>query len=55
MELDPDLLDVLVCPACRSTLFVDVDAEELVCQACALAYPVRSNIPVMLADEARPI
>jgi uncharacterized protein len=53
MNLDPALLDILVCPQCRATLFVDDDAEELVCNPCQLAYPVRGDIPVMLVDEAR--
>lgn len=55
MNLDPSLLDILVCPQCRATLFVDHAAEELVCNACRLAYPVRNDIPVMLVDEARAI
>lgn len=53
MNLDPALLEILVCPQCRATLFVDQSADELVCNACALAYPVRGDIPVMLVDEAR--
>jgi uncharacterized protein YbaR (Trm112 family) len=53
MILDPTLLEILVCPQCRSALFVDHDASELVCQACSLAYPVRDDIPVMLVEEAR--
>ena len=53
MNLDPALLEILVCPQCRATLFVDDDASELVCSACDLAYPVRQGIPVMLVDEAR--
>ncbi|RLV55131.1 Trm112 family protein [Aeromicrobium phragmitis] len=55
MNLDPALLEILVCPQCRSALFVDADAGELICNACALAYPVRDDIPVMLVDEARPL
>jgi uncharacterized protein YbaR (Trm112 family) len=55
MNLDPALLEILVCPQCRATLAVDDDADELVCSACALAYPVRGDIPVMLVDEARTI
>jgi uncharacterized protein YbaR (Trm112 family) len=47
------LLDILACPACRSPLRDDVAAEELVCTGCALAYPVRDGIPVLLVDEAR--
>jgi len=55
MNLDPALLEILVCPQCRATLAVDEQASELVCTACALAYPVRRDIPVMLVDEARSI
>ncbi|EFQ82672.1 hypothetical protein HMPREF0063_11881 [Aeromicrobium marinum DSM 15272] len=53
MFLDPALLEILVCPQCRDTLFVDEEASELVCQACGLAYAVRGGVPVMLVDEAR--
>ena len=43
--------EILRCPACHGTL---TDGEgELVCEACALAYPVRDGIPVLLADDAR--
>lgn len=54
-ELDPDLLAIIVCPACRAALdVVDADgSEELRCQGCGLAYPVRDGIPVLLVDEAR--
>jgi uncharacterized protein YbaR (Trm112 family) len=56
IELDPTLLEIIVCPACRSDLaLVDDDptAPELVCEGCGLAYPIRDGIPVMLVDEAR--
>lgn len=55
MNLDPALLEILVCPQCRATLFVDSEADELVCNSCRLAYPVRDDIPVMLTDHARQI
>ena len=51
MNLDPALLEIIVCPDCRGDLAVE--AEELVCQSCGLAYPVRDDIPVLLVDEAR--
>jgi uncharacterized protein len=54
MNLDPALLEILVCPDCRSTLEVDEQASELICTGCGLAYPVRDDIPVLLVDEARP-
>ena len=53
MNLDPALLDIIVCPDCRGALAVDEAAEELVCTVCGLAYPVRDDIPVLLVDEAR--
>ncbi|MFT4298811.1 MAG: Trm112 family protein [Aeromicrobium sp.] len=53
MVIDPILVETLVCPQCRDRPFVDVDAYELVCQNCQLAYPVVEEIPVMLAREAR--
>ena len=53
MNLDPALLDIIVCPDCRGALAVDETAEELVCTVCGLAYPVRDDIPVLLVDEAR--
>ena len=54
MNLEPTLLDILVCPSCHGELRVDEPASELVCTACGLAYPVRDDIPVLLVDEARP-
>ena len=53
MNLDPALLEILVCPSCRAALAVDEQASELVCTGCGLAYPVRDDIPVLLVDEAR--
>jgi len=54
MNLDPALLEILVCPQCRATLAVDDEARELVCSTCALAYPVRDDdVPVMLVEDAR--
>lgn len=53
MNLDPALLEILVCPDCHGTLAVDESAHELVCTSCRLAYPVRGGIPVLLVDEAR--
>ncbi|HVK29342.1 MAG TPA: Trm112 family protein [Nocardioides sp.] len=54
-DISPELLAIIVCPACRSDLAVTAagDATELVCSGCGLAYPVRDGIPVLLVDEAR--
>jgi uncharacterized protein len=55
MQIEGWLLDILACPECHSPLRPDDDAGELVCtnEACALAYPVRDDIPVLLVEEAR--
>ncbi|PSK91705.1 hypothetical protein CLV30_1346 [Haloactinopolyspora alba] len=53
MKLDPILVEIIVCPSCRSPLRQDDDAGELACTGCALSYPVRDDIPVLLVDEAR--
>lgn len=51
--LDKKLLAILVCPLCKGELKYRKDEQELVCRADKLAYPIRDDIPVMLADEAR--
>ncbi len=51
--LDKKLLQILVCPVTKAPLEYDEVAQELVCKASGLAYPVRDGIPVMLEDEAR--
>jgi uncharacterized protein YbaR (Trm112 family) len=51
--VDPKLLEILVCPATRTTLRYDAQAQELVSEAAGLAYPIRDGIPIMLVDEAR--
>jgi uncharacterized protein YbaR (Trm112 family) len=51
--MDKRLLEILVCPLCKSTLHLDSDKNELICKADHLAYPIRNDIPVMLVDEAR--
>ena len=51
--VDGTLLEILVCPLCKGPLVDRKDADELVCKADRLAYPVRDGIPVMLEDDAR--
>ena len=52
-EVDPRLLEVLVCPVTKGPLTYDRAAGELISRSARLAYPVRDGVPVMLADEAR--
>ena len=55
MTLDKKLLSILVCPLCKGALDYDREAQELICKAESLAYPIRDDIPVMLESEARPL
>jgi uncharacterized protein YbaR (Trm112 family) len=52
-DVDPKLLEVLVCPQTRTALRYDKERQELVSDAARLAYPVRDGVPIMLIDEAR--
>jgi uncharacterized protein YbaR (Trm112 family) len=51
--VDPRLLELLVCPACRSALAPLGDESGLRCGGCRRVYPVRDGILVMLLDQAR--
>ncbi|MBX9618113.1 MAG: Trm112 family protein [Hyphomicrobiales bacterium] len=52
-EIDPRLLELLVCPVTKDTLQYNREAQELVSQSAKLAYPIRDGIPIMLPEEAR--
>ncbi len=53
LEIDPRLLEALVCPVTRRPLTYDRAAQELVSPAAGLAFPIRSGVPIMLVDQAR--
>ena len=52
-EIDPKLLEILVCPLTKSPLRYDREAQELVSDQAGLAYSIRDGIPIMLVEEAR--
>jgi len=52
-EVDPRLLEVLVCPLTKGPLVYDRAAQDLISKQARLAYPVRDGVPVMLPEEAR--
>lgn len=52
-QIDPRLLEILVCPLTKVPLRYDREAQELISDQAKLAYPIRNGIPVMLVDEAR--
>ena len=53
MSLAPHLKSLLVCPLCKGEVEIREDDQEIWCRADGLAFPIRDDIPVMLADEAR--
>ncbi len=56
--IDREFLTLLACPVCKGPLEPSAGpegGEELSCRRCALAYPVRDGIPMLLREDARPL
>ena len=51
--IDKELLELLVCPACKKPLEYRENPESLKCTQCHRVYAVQDNIPIMLVDEAK--
>jgi len=54
-EIDPKLLEILVCPVTKGPLTYDREKQELISEQAKVAYPIRDGIPIMLIEEAREI
>jgi uncharacterized protein YbaR (Trm112 family) len=53
VPVDPELLAILVCPACHVPVTPVKEGAGLKCGKCRRVYPVgEDNVPVMLIDEA---
>lgn len=52
MPLDPTLVEILACPACK--VKVELEGDRLVCVRCGRRYRIEDEIPIMLAEEAEP-
>jgi uncharacterized protein YbaR (Trm112 family) len=52
-QVDPKLLEILVCPLTKTTLEYDAAAHELISRAAGLAYPIRNGVPLMTVEAAR--
>ena len=52
-QIDPKLLEILVCPLTHVPLRYDAGTQELISDQAKLAFPIRDGIPIMLVDEAR--
>lgn len=56
MSLDPDLLEILVCPESKAPLeYHPGPPEVLVCRTSRRVYRVEEGIPILLVDEAEPL
>src|SRR5690554_5585598 len=51
--MESRLLEILVCPLCKSSLRHDRQRQELICRADRLAFPIRDGVPILLESEAR--
>jgi uncharacterized protein YbaR (Trm112 family) len=52
-EIDPRLLEILVCPVTHGPLIYDRGRAELISRQARLAFPIRDGVPIMLPEEAR--
>lgn len=54
-DLNPKLLDMLVCPFTKAPLTLSDDGEELISERAQVAFPIHSGVPILCADAARPL
>ena len=55
MAISKELLDILRCPKCKGTIYLNSDRSGLVCDQCRLVYEIREDVPIMLIEEAKPL
>jgi len=48
-----DVLDILVCPVCKTQVVLQPNETGLKCVQCHRVYPIQDDIPVMLVDFAK--
>lgn len=52
-QVDPKLLEILVCPVTKTGLDYHAETQELISRAVGLAFPIRNGVPILLLQEAR--
>jgi hypothetical protein len=52
VPVSQELLEILACPLCKTPVKLTPNHQGLKCATCHRVYPIRSDIPVMLVDEA---
>lgn len=55
MAVDERLLELLVCPLTKTRLEYDKERGELISRAAGLAFPIKSGVPLLIAEAARPL
>ena len=53
MPVNPELLEILVCPSCHTPVTLVKNGAGLKCASCKRVYPIQDDIPVMLIEEAK--
>ena len=52
LPISQELLDLLVCPVCKTPVVLTANGEGLRCAKCRLVYPIRDGFPIMIKDDA---
>jgi uncharacterized protein YbaR (Trm112 family) len=52
MPIDPELLEILACPECKTPVVLVKGGSALKCERCRRVYAIKDDIPIMLLDEA---
>ena len=53
MAINPELLEILVCPKCKGRIHMDESQNNIICDNCRLRYEIRDDIPIMLIEQAQ--
>jgi ubiquinone/menaquinone biosynthesis C-methylase UbiE/uncharacterized protein YbaR (Trm112 family) len=51
--IDPQLIEILCCPACRGELDYHAGRSEMWCAACSFTYPIVDGIPVLFPTDVK--
>jgi uncharacterized protein YbaR (Trm112 family) len=55
LDVDPKVLEMLVCPLTKTRLSLSPGGDELISVAARLAFPIRLGVPMLTLEEAREI
>jgi uncharacterized protein YbaR (Trm112 family) len=53
MAISQELLEILACPKCKGSIYLNDAQNGLICDKCKLLYEIKDDIPIMLIDEAK--